>query len=91
MSINHIIKKEFDSEKDREWHTAIQFCGELQEFLSDYYYCKKLYYDELFKAQSDYGFYNKLNFLINEFLKLDNKMDYSMREVITNQLKKRLQ
>jgi len=91
MSINHIMKKEFDSGRDREWHTAIHFCKELQEFLLDYYYCKKRYYDELYSAQSDYGFYNKLNFLINEFLKLDNKMDSLMREVITNQLKKRLQ
>ena len=51
------------------------------------------YFNQKFKLQSDYGFFNKLDFVINEFTQSDefHKCTGFEKELIELQLRKKLQ
>ena len=91
MSIKHILEKEFDSDRDREWHVHIWNCESLRKFLSDYYYVNRIYYDTWFNEQRDIGIYNKLDFLISRYLSHGLCTDDILKSLISTKLQERLQ
>ena len=91
MSIRHILSKEFDSERDREWHCHIWNCPSLSRFISAYFFNHKQYYDTYYEQQRELGIYNKLDFLISQFLHKKLCEDDTMESLISKKLNERLQ
>ena len=92
-SLNHLFRVHFFKERDIEWRKYLETIEPLNRFMTKHFSDNHNYYNQKFKLQSDYGFFNKLDFVINEFTQSDefHKCTGFEKELIELQLRKKLQ
>ena len=91
--LDYLFDVEFSQKGDVEWVEIIINVKPLRDFITNHVSNNLYYYNQKFKLQSDYGFFNKLNFVINEFTQSENfnECDGFEKELIESTLRKKLQ